>query len=53
MATWENQKKISVRERGRERKPEAAAVMGTSHLSASFPENTEGLGIRASGRTWT
>lgn len=48
-----NQKKISVRERGRERKPDAAAVMGTSHLSASFPENTEGLGIRASGRTWT
>lgn len=24
-----------------------------SHLSASFPENTEGFGNSAKGRTWT
>lgn len=48
-----NQKKIIVREGKRERKLGGAAVAATSHLSASFPENTEGLGMRASGRTWT
>lgn len=48
-----NQKKSGVKKRGREGKPDTAAVMGTSHLSASLPENTEGLGIRARGRTWT
>lgn len=48
-----NQKRIIVREGQRQRNVGGAAVVATSHLSASFPENTEGLGMRASGRTWT
>lgn len=48
-----NQKKrsSSTKEK-KERKLDGAAVVAKSHLSASFPEKTEGLGMRASGRTW-
>lgn len=31
----------------------ALLILQMSDLSASFPENTDGLGSRAKGRTWT
>lgn len=53
MATWEiRNRSSSEKDKGRG-KLGGAAVAATSYLSASFPENTEGLGMRANGRTWT
>lgn len=52
MAIWEIRKRSSSAKGKKERKLDGAAVVAKSHLSASFPEKTEGLGMRASGRTW-
>lgn len=53
MATWKIKKRSSSEKRKRKCKIGGVAGVAASHLSASFPENTEGLGMRASGRTWT
>lgn len=54
MATWEiKSEKTTIRVRRGDQKTRCPGSVEISHRSASFPENTEGLGNRAKGRTWT
>lgn len=49
----EKQNKIPAWLKQRDEEGECAAGVQIPHLSANFPVNTEGLGKRARGRTWT